>query len=306
MKRALIDIGSNSMRLCVYLYDNHEIKLLFNKKEMAGLASFVEKSKLNDKGVERAISTLKKFKEILSNFEIEETFVFATASLRNIENTDEVLTIIEEETGFKTDVISGEQEAIYGFEGAIHLYPYDKGILLDIGGGSTEIVLFNGKKVETAFSIPYGSLNTYTKYVDDLVPTEKELQKIEKKILEELEKRFDQKPTGYKCICGIGGTIRATFKMEKEMEVLKKQNVLMSAEQINKIYNKLSKGNRKGTNLILNVVPERFRTMATGVTILNTVTKYFGVESLFVSSYGVREGYFYKMMEKKDVEIYTK
>ena len=89
MKQAVIDIGSNSMRLTVYETTPPQIfRVLFKEKIMAGLAGYVEHNALSPDGIERAILGLLSFRATLSALDIKAVAVFATASLRNVKNTE--------------------------------------------------------------------------------------------------------------------------------------------------------------------------------------------------------------------------
>ena len=137
----IVDVGSNTIRLSIYKYENNKVVLLLNKKTMAGLAGYVKDGELSKAGIKRACEVLKAYKEIVENFQIKNVFVFATASLRNVSNTDEAVLRIKEETGFNTEIILGENEAIYDFIGASQVVDISDGILIDIGGESTELVI---------------------------------------------------------------------------------------------------------------------------------------------------------------------
>ena len=119
MKQAVIDIGSNSMRLTLYEIKDGRFKILFREKNMAGLAGYVEKGVLTKDGIACACSGLEDFRETLASLQIDDAAVFATASLRNINNTEEALAAIREETGYQVEVISGEEEALLGYYGAM-------------------------------------------------------------------------------------------------------------------------------------------------------------------------------------------
>ena len=121
---SVIDIGSNTIRLTVYQVEEGQIQTVFHEKSTAGLAGYVtEKGKLSRAGIERAITALERFQSILQKLSIEQVAVFATASLRNIVNTDEALECIERRTGFRVEVISGEKEALLDYVGATYLLP---------------------------------------------------------------------------------------------------------------------------------------------------------------------------------------
>ena len=91
MKQAIIDIGSNSIRLTLYETDGSNFKILFREKIMAGLAGYVEDGRLGSEGIECACEGLMNFRSTLETLEIDRVRVFATASLRNIANTAQVL-----------------------------------------------------------------------------------------------------------------------------------------------------------------------------------------------------------------------
>ena len=142
MQCAVIDIGSNSIRLSVYDAEKTNFKILFKEKIMAGLASYVEDGVLSPEGLECACPSLIELTERLCLLNIQNISVFATASLRNINNTQDVLQKIHSTTGFCLEVISGKQEAFYGYTGAMLDLSLPGGIFLDIGGASTEIAFF--------------------------------------------------------------------------------------------------------------------------------------------------------------------
>jgi hypothetical protein len=88
------------------------------------------------------------YKNILTDFGIGNAYIFATASLRNIANTEEAVKRIEDEMGLYVDVLSGEEEARLGFMGATLAVNIEKGLFIDIGGGSTELVTFRKREIQ--------------------------------------------------------------------------------------------------------------------------------------------------------------
>ena len=89
MKVGLVDMGSNTMRMNIYKVLEEDVELLFTVKQNAGLASYVKNKKMTKVGFKKAVSVLNKFMEIVESFELDQFHVFATASLRNIDNTKE-------------------------------------------------------------------------------------------------------------------------------------------------------------------------------------------------------------------------
>ncbi|MFB0920695.1 MAG: phosphatase [Oscillospiraceae bacterium] len=287
----VIDMGANSIRLSIYRVEAREAKLLLNKKETVGLASYVKNGKLSLKGLERACLVLNDFKEVLENLSITNYYVFATASLRNIDNTEEAIIYIRQKTGIRIDVLSGEEEAVLGFAGVGLVLNANCGVIVDIGGGSTEIVEYTGGEVAAASSIPIGSLNLYNRYVNKLLPSDIELEKISTDIFERLAGLNGYSISSAGTIIGIGGTVRAAAKLNNEFFEYPPSNNEICTENLEQILNHYKDRDGKMVKAILSVAPERIHTLIPGINILYNIAKYFGAEMISANRYSIREGY---------------
>jgi hypothetical protein len=117
MKFAIVDLGSNTIRLSVYnTLPEGGFDLLFSEKEMAGLVSYVHGGVLSPEGIQRACGAIRDFQALLRQFDLDAPHVFATASLRNIRNTEEAVEQIRAATGVGVDVISGELDHIENYK----------------------------------------------------------------------------------------------------------------------------------------------------------------------------------------------
>ena len=292
MLHGVIDIGSNTIRLSVYRIEDGQIKRLLHKKETIGLASYIQDKILSQKGIDKACAVLADYKDILDNFSINQIHVFATASLRNISNTVEAVESIRQATGFAVDVISGRKEAIFDFVGAVQSTGVQDGLLVDIGGGSTELVVYRKAKIVETGSLPIGSLNLYTEYVASLFPTEKEKKKIQKHVLAELE-RYPRITGAYPTLCGVGGTIRALLRLTNEYMGLPPRSDMLEVKHLKRAVKQLDGSEKDRLNMIMETAPDRVRTFMTGFIVLETIIKRFSAEKIIVSESGVREGYLY-------------
>ncbi|WP_291259110.1 rod shape-determining protein [Fusobacterium sp.] len=295
MAYGVIDIGSNTVRLSVYKYDEKlcKIKLVTNKKIILGLTSYIKKGELSAIGINKVCRALKKLKLILERFELDNYYVFATASLRNISNSEDVLKEIEKTTNIKPEIILGEEEARLDFIGANLELKLEKGILIDIGGGSTEIVIFNDGKIEKLESISIGALNLQNKFVKSIVPNEKEIKNMRKYIREALEKLNWEMEMDYKYLFAIGGTVRACMNVIRETKSLPLDDGAFFVEDLYEIMDILKKeGPCKEKKELYRIIPERIFSFAGGVAILREIIDKFRIEKVIVSKNGVREGYF--------------
>jgi exopolyphosphatase/guanosine-5'-triphosphate,3'-diphosphate pyrophosphatase len=271
---------------------------MINKKKSAGLAGYIRNGSMTEKGIDVICETLNEFKHVLSSIELEDVFVFATAPLRNINNTEMVLNAVRLRCNMEIQVLSGSQEAEYDYYGAFSNIRAEDGLVVDIGGGSTELVYFSGGVMQTAISIDIGSLNMYSRFVKRIIPTDEEIAKIKS----ETEKRLDEADLDeFSCrsIYAVGGTARAAIKMYNEIYEMPKENSAFRCKELKKMQ-KCFSGDEQGIiSILLLIAPERIHTFIPGITILRTVAKYFNCDEINVCSYGVRDGYILKMLEKR-------
>lgn len=304
MLYTIVDLGSNTIRLCIYEKKEEKITSLFEKKTMAGLVNFIVNDKLSDKGITRTCDILNEYDQILRNFNIEkkDVYVFATASLRNISNSKDVLDIIKEDTGYNIELLSGEEEAILDFKGATRIVDNPTGLLVDIGGGSTEIVGYKDKEIVFAVSMPVGSLNMYVKFVKKIIPKTHEREEIKAYVLDHI-KQLNIKKDIYTSICGVGGTIRAAGKLShhmlKEGKVLVSNSKAFKVSDVKEILEEINNSHKKTLKPVLQNIPDRIHTIIPGILILETISDYFQCEEIIVSKYGIREGYLYEKVLNK-------
>ena len=293
----IVDIGSNTIRLSVYKVRGNGFKAMFNKKSMAGLVGYVDETgNMSEKGIAKAVSVLNDFRKILDNIDVKEVYMFATAALRNINNSGYAMHEICHLTGFDIELVSGEQEAVYDYIGATHhMHVPNKGIVLDIGGGSTELVFYSDSEIKKSVSFPLGSLNCYSMYVEKFLPSKAEIKKIRTVVKEELNS-INAPEDYYQTVCGIGGTIRAASKLNNDFFSMQPSNRQIEVANVKTILKILCDGNRETIHKILKIVPDRIHTIIPGMTILKAITKYFNTESIMVSEYGLREGYLYQKL----------
>jgi exopolyphosphatase/guanosine-5'-triphosphate,3'-diphosphate pyrophosphatase len=231
---------------------------------------------------------------------VEEVFPFATASLRNIENTDEVLSAIRAESGFSIRVLSGTEEAVFDYYGAIHSVALESGLLVDIGGGSTELVFYQERQVVSTASLPIGSLNLYNRFVGGILPTQWEAAQIAAETLRQLQTiRLPEYPLSFQPICGVGGTARTIRKLLEDQKVLTRGEAAYPCEALEVLLQQLTKDTRGIAKQVLKVEPERIHTLFPGAIILAGVAKHYGSYSVVTSKYGVREGYLYYLLEER-------
>ena len=155
---AIVDIGSNSVRLVVYAGPTRIPAIVFNEKVMAGLGKGVGPGEpLTDEAQERALSALGRFYLLTRQMGVSHTRVVATAAVRDASNGAEFLARVRA-IGFEPELLTGKQEGMMAGQGVLSAIPEADGIVGDLGGGSLELVDVKDGKVLRSASLPLGVL----------------------------------------------------------------------------------------------------------------------------------------------------
>lgn len=298
MKYAVVDVGSNTVRLCVYdvSEDARKFKAITNRKTMASLAGYVQDGVISSEGVKAAVTAVRKCLKRAAYLDPVRVDVFATAVLRNAKNGAEAIAAIEGQTGCKVVLLSEADEAHLGFVGASSKDALEHGMLVDIGGGSTEATLIVGGRDVLRASLPMGSLSSYKAHVSDILPTEEEMAAMREAFRAFLntesngllEHRVNR-------LFGVGGSIRALAAVNA---LLRPQATSrdISREDAMLLVADLLENRRAFIDAVLCVAPERLHTICCGLAILVEVFADFDAQTLHICENGVREGYLLERM----------
>ncbi len=289
MKCGVVDVGSNTIRLSLYQWENGTGKLLLNKKETAGLAGYIRDGALSEAGIRTACRALAGFRTLLDNLEIPARYAFGTAPLRGISNAEEAAAAMEEAFGFRLEVLSGAEEAQLAFRGAALGCGPLSGLLADIGGGSTELVSCRDGVLQAGCSLPLGSLSLFSRHVAGVLPAKGERRAIRAAVERALEQAAG--PLEAQCLTGVGGTIRTAARMCNVRAGADPGRRVIPAEEIRDLYRRLKRGDHGALRKILRASPDRVHTLIPGLIILTAVMRACGAEIVRVSPSGVREGY---------------
>ena len=294
-KYGVVDIGSNTVRLEVYNVNDQYIQLFFKKKEFLGLANYVEKGSLTEEGIKKTIEVLKDYSSICDLLATKELFIFATAAIRNAKNSKEVIETIESEIDHKIDLISGEREAELGFKVVSNRFGLDTAVNIDIGGGSTELSVYENGVFVVSKSFPEGSLSLYREYVSGILPKKSEIKTIRDKINSYIEEE-NIGVKRRKKVCGVGGTMRLVNRIVANYYGEDTGDII-NVKRLKKIYKKLLQKDMQLIKLILRLAPERIHTIIPGMIILIQLCDKLDVKAILVSNSGVREGYLISKIE---------
>ena len=217
LKTAIIDIGSNTIRLVLYSYKKNEgLREFGNIKTVAKLRTYLlPNGEMSEEGIQVLADTLNSFRLILADYQVTDIKAAATAAVRQAVNNEEIIRRMQEETGIKIDILTEEEEAYYGFAAVAHSMDTPSAVTIDIGGGSTEITLFINKKLQKTFSFPFGTVSLKQKFLNASTITRDELVQLRAEVTEKFSSLPWIKDVAFPVI-GIGGSARNLAQVHQQ------------------------------------------------------------------------------------------
>ena len=301
----IVDIGANSMELDIYkIKDSGKPKSVFSLSEKSVTAIYVENNNLTKKGIDELVSVLKDFNDVMDLVKVKTKFVFATASLRKIDNSAEVIATVKKKVGLDIILLSGEKEAKTSFNSVkdTDLTTYN-GIVIDLGGGSCEVIDFINKTVITSESMPIGVSSCYLEYVSGLFPNATEVNEIENRVLSELKKLAVTNDTQRNDLFGIGGSVKTIKKVLLYLGWIDDDAEYIPVSMLDDLLGEFNQPTQENYLKILNVKAERINTFVPGLIITKTIAHYFNATKLHVCKNGVRDGILMEILDNESKNV---
>ncbi len=294
---AAVDLGSNSFHMIVARLEHGELRIIDRIKEMVRLAEGVDDDgRLSDHVETRVLSCLSRFGQRLRGIEDDNIRAVGTQALRRLRNSQAFLVVAETALGCPIEVINGREEARLIYTGVSQGVAGEPGrrLVIDIGGGSTELVIGEGVKPLLLESLQYGCVAVTQKYFPDGQLTEKgwrEACNAVRADLQELLQLYRQ--TGWETAIGSSGTIRAVYEVCFRAGWSEKA---VTAEALGKLRAQLLSAGHID-NISINGLTERRKPVfAGGVVILDACFEDLGIEAIRSSPYALREGVLYDLL----------
>ncbi len=297
MKIAVVDIGSNTIKMKIYRYNNDGLYETFSKVENSKLISYIQDGIMNNNGISLLCSVLSNFKALAKENNAEIFRCFATASLRRAKNIDEIISGVKENCSLNIDLISGSDEALLSFKGVCNSQEdiSPSGIMVDMGGGSTEVVCFEAKEIIASSSMNFGSLSLYLDFSDN-GKNKINFDDVKQHAFCTLGKTALIKQE-YKNSVLVGGTALAILKLYRHF--FKGENEYeMTLANLERLYDILKKQTPETKALLSLLVPDRVYTVTPGLSAYLGIFDLCQTEKIHVSTNGIREGYVYEKILK--------
>ncbi len=282
---AVIDVGSNSVRLVLYRLEGRAIWTVFNEKVLAGLGRGVEATgRLAPDGVNEAMAALRRFTAVLDGAKPSAVFTAATAAVRQAEDGHEFVDRVTRETGLHLRILTGEQEARYSALGVLAGSSQASGVVGDLGGSSLELVRLKDGQPEEGISLPLGPFSLGAPKNFDPVA----VRALAQERLKDSRRSFQTRH-----FHAVGGAWRtlALIHMEMTKYPLKIAHLYeMTARDVIDTARFVAKQSRGSLERIPGVSKKRVETLPWAAMVVEVLAESLGFERLWVSAYGIREG----------------
>ncbi|QYY42144.1 exopolyphosphatase [Aneurinibacillus thermoaerophilus] len=291
---AVIDMGSNSVRLVIY-YEaaGGAVYEVDNIKNTIRLGAFLdENNDITEQGIQEAIRVLRQYRQLCQAREVSAVTGVATAAVRNARNCEAFLEQIYQETGFTLRVLSGEEEAYYGYLAVVNTMNITEALTVDIGGASSELVKISGRKLAESHSFPFGAVTLTRRFFGHFSPTEAEIAAMEEYLRKEFSAYSWIKEKKYPLI-GIGGTVRNLGKVHQKMTRYPFPGLhyyQMKKYQVDSVYHYLRELSPAQMQNVEGLSKERADIIVAGISIIKILLEYIGTSKFIISNKGLRDG----------------
>lgn len=293
---AVIDIGSNSIRLVVYSGLVRGASTLFNEKVLCGLGrGLAQTGRLNPDGVALARQNLVRFTRLAAAMGVGRVDLLATAAVREAEDGPAFAAEVERLTSLPITVLTGEEEGRLSALGVVAGLPGASGVMGDLGGGSLELVELSDGGVGRSSTLPLGPFNLMARHDSD---TAAMLRTVDAAL-----KADDWQSAGKKHndrrLYAVGGAWRnlARIHIEQSRYPL---NVIhgytMTRGQVGDLARVMSRLSKRSLARIKGVTKQRLETLPVAALVLHQVIRALGCREVEFSAFGLREGHVYNLM----------
>jgi exopolyphosphatase/guanosine-5'-triphosphate,3'-diphosphate pyrophosphatase len=294
---AAVDLGSNSFHMVVARYSHDQLIILDRLREMVRLAAGLgDSGRLDDAATDRALRCLERFGQRLRAMQADSVRVVGTNALRRAKRKRWFLERARAALGHPIEIISGLEEARLIYSGVAHTSPMspDKRLVVDIGGGSTEVVIGEGFNPLLLESLSVGCVGLSASYFDDGRISEKRFERARTAVRLELEPISQAyRKLGWLQVFGSSGTVRVIGdvirRLNPESPRITLDNVRALADRV------VAAGHVDDLDLE-DVDAERAPVFPAGLAILLEIVENFGIDRVRVSEGAMREGLLYDLM----------
>ncbi len=291
---AIIDVGSNSIRLVVYERASRAPLPVFNEKVLCGLARGLDATgRLNPDGVEMALANIDRFTTLAHNMKVTSLDLLATAAVRDAADGADFMRELERRPGIKAHIVSGQDEARFSGYGVICGMPDASGVMGDLGGGSLELMALGEGRLGASSTLPVGPLRLMSSGKSDP----------RKVVLDAIESvRWLREETG-KTFYAVGGAWRSFARLHMEqagypLHIIHHYEI--AAEEARAVARLVAVQSAKSMEKMPGVSRRRIDTLPLACLALDRLLAALRPKTVVFSAFGLREGFYYSRLSEAE------
>jgi exopolyphosphatase/guanosine-5'-triphosphate,3'-diphosphate pyrophosphatase len=292
---AVVDIGSNSGRVMVFRPEaGGHLHVLAGSRAALRLARDLDRTgRIPPEALERAFEALRDFRAIAGGSGVRRFEAAGTSALRDAANGPPFIRKVRRELGIRIRILSGLEEARFGFLGAVGGLPVDDGVFFDLGGGSLQVGRFRNRRLVGALSVPLGSLRVSDAFLKSDPPTPREIRKLREHVRETLEEAGVKALAAGEQLVGTGGSLRNLAKVDQRASgypIARLHGYELARRRLHEITMSLASERQKKRARVPGLNADRRDSVVGGGLVIDTLMEALGADAVVVSGQGVREG----------------
>ncbi len=307
-----IDIGTNTLRLLIAELGPASYREIGSDRRITRLGQDLDRTGVLSRDArERSIKALADFSERIHQYAARQVDAVGTSALRKASNSREFITEVKQRTGLDIRVIPGEAEArltLLGVSRALRSTssgekgPLSSALVIDIGGGSTEIIITHPGGEPSAMSLPLGAVYLTERFIRHDPPSEEELERLRRSVRKALERQGVLLRPGPACVfVGTAGTITTLAAMDMNLAVYDPDRInrsILTRSAVDGMVRTLGKSTLKERRDLPGLERGREDIILAGAIVTQEIMERFGFSTILVSDWGLREGIVFNLYDK--------
>jgi exopolyphosphatase/guanosine-5'-triphosphate,3'-diphosphate pyrophosphatase len=298
-KSGIIDIGSNSIRMVIIqIRKDGSFSVIDELGDSVRLGEKTNGSNvLSEAKMDLAINTLRAYQNLCSALEVQDIICVATEAVRRASNQSKFLERVRKQLNMEIRIISGQEEAAYDYFGMVNTLNITDGLIMDIGGSSTELILIKGRQISNSISLPFGTITLSQKFHLEYAIDEQTKKALHQFLLNHFSKIDwirDAKP-----LIGIGGSFRNIGKIDRKLKKYPldiTHNYRLSNISLLNIYDRTNALSSEERKEIKGLSKDRTDIFPGALSEIAVILELTGINEIIISGSGLREGLLYEYL----------
>ena len=295
---AVIDVGSNSVRLVVYENGGRAPLPIFNEKVLCGLGRGLDRTgRMPEQAIDLALESLRRFAQLCPQMGVRDIQIVATAAVREASNGPQFLEAVRGQCGLDIRLLSGGREAEVSAAGVVSAVPQASGLAADLGGASLELILLDAGSVAERISLPFGTVRRNS---------DEALEESRKAVAARLQGLDWLRQARKQSLYLVGGAWRALARVHMDetgypLHVI--HHYALAARTAGDFCSTLAGWPRERLAAARGLRADRLESLPFAATAINCLLEYTGAEQVVFSANGLREGCLYEALTPLEREI---